>query len=144
MFKNNRLFTPQHLFTYMYSSYCFPYIYYGTDQENLCGNQGVLLLVIKSFVLITLMCHLAVILPVEMRCWSLAGVRGFILTVPPITSLGHDILQRNYQKQQLHYFLKLLSSVRTSVNNSHDDDVQCQIWPVWIGPHKLSQHTLWM
>ena len=137
MFKNNRLFTPQHLYTYIYSSYCFPYIYYGTDQENLWGNQGGLLLVIKSFVLITLMCDLAVILQVEMRCWSFSGVRGFILTVLPITSLGHDILPRNYQKQQLHYFLKLLSSVRTSVNNSHDDDVQCQIWPV-------SQHTLWM
>ena len=145
MFKNNRLFTPQHLYTYIYSSYCFPYIYYGTDQENLCGNQGGLLLVIKSFVLITLMCDLAVILQVEMRCQSLLGVRGFILTVPPITSLGHDILPKNYRKQQFHYFLKLLSSVGTSVNNSHDDDdVQCQIWPVWTGPHKLSQHTLWM
>lgn len=108
----------------------------------MCGNQGGLLLVIKSFVLITLMCDLAVILQVEMRCQSLLGVRGFILTVPPITSLGHDILPKNYRKQQFHYFLKLLSSVGTSVNNSHDDDVQCQIWPVWTGPHKLSQHTL--
>ena len=98
--------------------------------------------VIKSFVLITLMCDLAVILQVEMRCQSLLGVRGFILTVPPITSLGHDILPRNHQKQQLHYFLKLLSSVGTCVNNSHYDDVQCQILPVWTGPHKLSQHTL--
>ena len=97
---------------------------------------------IKSFVLITLMCDLAVILQVEMRCQSLLGVRGFILTVPLITSLGHDILPKNYRKQQFHYFLKLLSSVGTSVNNSHDDDVQCQIWPVWTGPHKLLQHTL--
>ena len=144
MFKNNRLFTHQHLYTYIYSSYCSPHISCGTDQENLWGNQGVLLLVIKSFVLITLMCDLAVILQVEMRCQSLLGVRGFILTVPPITSLGHDILPKNYRKQQFHYFLKLLSSVGTSVNNSHDDDVQCQIWPVWTGPHKLSQHTLWM
>lgn len=110
--------------------------------RRICVNQGGLLLVIKSFVLITLMFDLAVILQVEMRCQSLLGVRGFILTVPPITSLGHNILPRNYQKQQLQYFLKPLSSAGTSVNNSHDDDVQCQIWPMWTGPHKLSQHTL--
>ena len=144
MFKNNRLFTPQHLYTYIYSSYCFPYIYYGTDQENLCGNQGGLLLVIKTFVLITLMCDLAVILQVEMRCWSLLGVRGFIFAVPRITSLGHDILPKYYRKQWFHYFLKPLSSVGTCVNNSHDDNTQCQIWQEWSGPYKLSQHTLWM
>ena len=144
MFKNNRLFTHQHLYTYIYSSYCFPYIYYGTDQENLCVNQGGLLLVIKSFVLITLMCDLAVILQVEMRCWSLLGVRGFIFAVPRITSLGHDILPKYYRKQRFHYFLKPLSSVGTCVNNSHDDNTQCQIWQEWSGPYKLSQHTLWI
>lgn len=55
--------------------------------------------------------------------------------------MGHDILPKNYRKQQFHYFLKPLSSVGTSVNNSHDYDVQCQIWPVWTGPHKFLQHT---
>ena len=39
--------------------------------ENLINNQKLLKLVIITFILVTLMCELGVILLGEIRCWSI-------------------------------------------------------------------------
>ena len=55
--------------------------FYGADEENLFTDQKLLLLVIISFILITLVCDSGVILLGEIRCWSLLGVIGLIYSV---------------------------------------------------------------
>ena len=44
--------------------------------EDLFNIQEFLYLVIISYILMTLMCDSGVILYVEIRCWSLLGVKG--------------------------------------------------------------------
>ena len=50
----------------------------GSDRENLFKNQELLQLVIVSFILMTLMYDLEVILKGEIRCQAFLGVKGLI------------------------------------------------------------------
>ena len=54
----------------------FLYISLGANKEKLFNNQELLWLVIISFILMTLMCDSRVILLVEIRRWSLSGLKG--------------------------------------------------------------------
>ena len=56
------------LHMYVNSPFCFLYISYGSDKENLFNNQERLLLVIISFILKTLVFYSVVILRGEMKC----------------------------------------------------------------------------
>ena len=57
-----------------YSPYCSLYIFQGANKENVSHNQELLELVIISFILVTLMFDLGVILWGEIRL-SLLGVK---------------------------------------------------------------------
>ena len=58
-----------------YSPYCSLYIFQDANKENVSHNQELLELVIISFILVTLMFDLGVILWGEIKCWSLLGVK---------------------------------------------------------------------
>ena len=58
-----------------YSPYCSQYIFQGANKENVSHNQKLLELVIISFILVTLMFDLGVILWGEIKSWSLLGVK---------------------------------------------------------------------
>ena len=53
------------------SPYRSLYIIFGADEENLINNQELLYLVHISFIFITLMFDLGIIMKGEIRCWSL-------------------------------------------------------------------------
>ena len=68
-------FTPQH--QYAYSPYCSLYIPWCAGKENLFNNQEFLRLIIISFILMTLMLDLGMILA-KLKFESLSGLRVLI------------------------------------------------------------------
>ena len=62
----HKILCPLHM--YVCSPFCFLYISYGSDKNNLFNNQERLLLVIISFILKTLVFYSVVILRGEMKC----------------------------------------------------------------------------
>ena len=60
------------------SPYRSLYIIFGADEENLINNQELLYLVHISFIFITFMFDLGIIMKGEIRCWSLWEVKELI------------------------------------------------------------------
>ena len=68
----------------------------GTEKENLFKNQEPPLLVIISFVLMTLLYDSGMILLGEIRCWSLLGIKGLRLNDSQVPQ-GSDLSSKSYR-----------------------------------------------